>query len=151
MVSTGAVCGVLFSACLAGFAADDGNYAGVQFERETALAEGVERFNDRVKVLGIGQDEPPLTSDEVVAAVRGWIPERPAVAPEVLKQYRKIAGSGKLPPGSSISFTRGWIYGGYRFEVWWIDLNIMTGEKTGYTFRIRDRTIRSEPHRGIVR
>jgi hypothetical protein len=30
-------------------------------------------------------------------------------------------------------------------DVWWVDLSIFTGEKTGYTFRIRDRKIRSRP------
>ena len=91
------------------------------------------------------ETELPLTEAEVVASIRGWIPEHtPGVTDDVYNQFQEIAESHTLPEGAELSFCPGWTgYRGYRFKVWWIDLSIKTGEKTGYTFRIRDQKISS--------
>ena len=111
----------------------------------TSLKAAVENFNQKTRTHSIGKTQLPLTEDEVVAAVRGWIPEHtPGVTDDVFDQFQEIAESRKLPEGAELSFCPGWTgYRGYRFKVWWIDLSIKTGEKTGYTFRIRDQKISS--------
>jgi hypothetical protein len=132
-------------------AADDDRLAGVRFREATHLKDGVQRFNEQVERLGkadgldLARGEAPLTAEEVVAAIRGWIPAQHPVEDETLKKFRQIADSEVLPPGSSLHFTRGWVYEGHRFDVWWVDLSLPTGEKTAYAYRIRSRLFRSGP------
>ncbi|MCH8277858.1 MAG: hypothetical protein IIC12_02880 [Proteobacteria bacterium] len=40
-----------------------------------SLKASVENFNQKARSHAIGKTQPPLTEDEVVAAIRGWIPE----------------------------------------------------------------------------
>lgn len=130
---------------------DEGRLAGVRFQKATPLKDGVNRFNERVEALGkadgldLARDEAPLTAEEVVAAIRGWSPDQHPVRDETLKEFRKIAETETLPPGSSLRFTPGWVYKGHRFDVWWIDLTLPTGEKTIYKYRICSRLFRSIP------
>ena len=110
-----------------------------------SLKVAVEGFNTETRTHPIGKSQLPLTEDEVIAAIRGWIPEHtPGVTDDVYEQFQQIAESRELPEGASLSFCPGWTgYRGYTFKVWWIDLSIKTGENTGYTFRIRDQKISS--------
>jgi hypothetical protein len=86
-----------------------------------------------------------LTADEVVAAIRAWNRQEVKVSDETYRIYQEIADSGVLPPKAKLGFHRQW----YRFDeqdeydylVWWIDLEVMTGERTGYGFRIRDERL----------
>ena len=126
----------------------------VQFKVETSVDEGVKRFNERVNQLQAGKGQLPLTSNEVIAAIRGWIPEEHPVTPEVLKRFQEIAETGKLPPGSSLRFMQSWSgYNGFNFEVWWVDIQLSPVDRSkkdpvigfGYSFRIRDQKIRSWP------
>jgi hypothetical protein len=109
-----------------------------------SLKAAVEDFN-RKTPQPIGKPQPPLTEDEVIAAIRGWVPEHtPGLTNDIYNRFQEIAETRKLPKDASLSKCSGWIgYRGFRFEVWWIDLSIKTGEKTFYTFRIRDQKISS--------
>jgi hypothetical protein len=111
------------------------------------LADAVKAFNALATKNDIGKDQPALTEAEVVAAIRGWIRNQtPPATDEVYEAFQKIAETGQLPKGAKFSYTTGWIgYRGYDFDVWWVDLSIMTGEDKGYTYRIRDRKINSRP------
>ena len=111
----------------------------------TSLKTAVENFNQKALRHSIGKTQPPLTEDEVVAAIRGWIPEHtPGVTDDVYDRFQEIAESRVLPYGAELSFCPSWRgYRGFRFEVSWIDLFIKTGEKAGYKFRIRDQKISS--------
>lgn len=110
-----------------------------------SLKAAVEDFNQKTHTHPIGKSQPPLTEEEVIAAIRGWIPENtPGVNDDIFGKFQEIAESRVLPMGADLSFCPGWTgYRGYSFEVWWIDLSIKTGENAGFTFRIRDQKISS--------
>src|SRR5262245_56904516 len=111
------------------------------------LADAVADFSARAAKNEIGKLEPPLTVAEVTAAIRGWIPKHgPPVDDDTYRAFQMIADTGMLPLGANLRFTTRWTgYNGHDFVVWWVDLTIMKGEKAGYTFRIRDRKISSQP------
>jgi hypothetical protein len=117
-------------------------------DRATSLSDAVKAFNQRAAADAIGKNQPALTDDEVVAAIRGWIREQgPAASDEVYKIYQTIADTKKLPEGASLTFLTRWPgFNNYDFDVWWIDLEIKTGPRSGYSFRIRDRKLRCWPH-----
>ena len=131
----------MLSACITACAVTSEDDA----ESTTPLKAAVETFNQEAAADEIGKTQPPLTEDEVVAAIRGWIPEHtPGVRDDQYARFQEIAESRKLPEGSELTFCPGWTgYRGFQFTVWWIDLTIKTGKKSGYTFRIRDQKISS--------
>src|SRR5262249_21941590 len=104
------------------------------------LAEAVEEFNRRAQNNPTGKTQPPLTEDEVVAAIRGR-PGRPA-PDDVHKAYRAIADNKTLPAGATLSFIP---CSALFRSVWWVDLSIMTGPDTGFSVRIRKQTLRCRP------
>jgi hypothetical protein len=121
-------------------AATVGGPAAARAQDERSLQDAVAAFNERAQKNPVGPTRPPLTDEEVVAAIRGWIREQVQVTDEVFAVYERIADTGRLPKGAEIRFTTGWTgYRGYDFDVWWIDLDISTGPNTGYTYRIRDQ------------
>src|SRR5688500_5611643 len=72
---------------------------------ETPLKAAVENFNQKARMNLIGKTQPPLTEDEVVAAIRGWIPKHtPGVTDEVFDLFQEIAESRELPDGAELSF-----------------------------------------------
>jgi hypothetical protein len=114
-----------------------------------SLRDAVAAFNERARNDETGKQQPPLTEEEVVAAIRGWIRERVKASGEVYAAYQRIADTGRLPEGAELDFTTGWVgFRGYDFDVWWIDLTIRTGPASGYTYRIRDRKLRCRPSKG---
>jgi hypothetical protein len=118
--------------------------AGPQEER--SLREAVAAFNVAAQLDPVGKGQPPLTDEEVIAAIRGWIREKVKASDEVHAAYQKIAETGRLPKEAELDFTTGWIgFRGYDFDVWWIDLTLRNGEGTGYTYRIRDQKLRCRP------
>lgn len=114
-----------------------------------SLTKAVEGFNGKASTHSIGRTQKPLTEDEVVAAIRGWIPKHtPGVADDVYKRFQEIAETGTLPDDAHLTFTTGWTgYRGFKFQVWWVDLSIkLDPQQTGvygYAFRIRDQKISS--------
>ncbi len=111
----------------------------------SSLKAAIEDFNEKALTDPIGKSQPSLTEEEMIAAIRGWVPENtPGVTDEIYDKFQEIAESRSLPDGADLSFCSGWTgYRGYSFNVWWIDLSINTGENTGYTFRIRDQKLSS--------
>jgi len=111
----------------------------------TSLEQAVERFNAEARTHHVGKSQLPLTEAEVIAAIRGWIPQTtPGVTDEVYNQFQDIAESRVLPESARLSHCSAWTgYRGFHFRVWWIDLTIKTSETGGYTFRIRDQKISS--------
>jgi hypothetical protein len=117
------------------------------------LDDGVKRFNERTKALGVGLNESPLTKDEVVAAIRGWVLKSNPVDADTLKSFQRVAETEILPVGSSLHWIARWTgYNGYAFKVWWVDLYLpivakdpkRDGQKPMiYGYRIRDRKISS--------
>lgn len=111
----------------------------------STLKAAVVKFNEGAQTHLVGKTQLPLTQEEVVAAIRGWIPEStPGVTEEIYEKFQAIAESGELPANAQLSSKSVWTgYRGYHFKVWWIDLSIETGAGTAYTFRIRDQKISS--------
>jgi len=120
---------------------------------DVSVAEAVKEFNQRAQQDPVGKTQPPLTEDELVAAIRGWIPdEHPGCGP-FLASFKKVAATGVLPVGIYLNFVPGWKgYNGYDYCVWWIDLFVPgTPEQQaqhhwGYNFRLRAQMISSRPH-----
>ncbi|MEM7576724.1 MAG: hypothetical protein AAF328_04535 [Planctomycetota bacterium] len=116
---------------------------------DVSLAAMVEAFNAKAADDPTGQGQPPITVDEVVAAIRGWIPDLgPDIDDATFDRYQQIAETGVVPPGTVLgSMTRWHGYRGFVFQVWWVDLNLPSdGEGFhGYTFRLRDIKIASRP------
>lgn len=110
---------------------------------EVSLDDAVNAFNLAASRNPIGKFQEPLTVDEVIAAIRAWNERRNPVDEETLKKYREIASTRRLPKNGKIDFTTAMGRDGFHFDVWWVDLTVMTGERKGYTFRIRDRRISS--------
>lgn len=110
------------------------------------LAEAVEKLKLKAAINSVGREEPPLTLDEVEAAIRGWSwRDDKYASKEVFSAFEDVVESGQLPAGGFLDFTTQWEVGDAKFKVWWIDLTIpLEKDKTGYegyTFRIRDRKI----------
>jgi hypothetical protein len=120
--------------------------AGGEKGKASMLADAVKEFNQRARQDATGKDQPALTEDEVIAAIRGWIRERSPATDEVYKVYQTIADTRKLPEGAALRFTTKWSgFNNHEFDVWWIDLEIKTGADTVYVFRIRDQKLRCRP------
>lgn len=121
--------------------------AGEEKGRSSMLADAVKEFNQRALKDATGKDQPALTEEEAVAAIRGW--DRTLVPPapdEVYKIYQTIADTSKLPAGATLTYTTRWSgFNNHEFDVWWIDLSIKTGADKGYTFRIRDQKLQCRP------
>ena len=120
--------------------------AGDENGKVPTLADAVKEFNQRAQKDATGKDQPALSEDEMVAAIRGWIREGDTTTDEVYKVYQTIADTKRLPAGAKLTFTTRWSgFNKHEFDVWWVDLSIKTGEDTGYTFRIRDQKLRCRP------
>jgi hypothetical protein len=112
----------------------------------TPLADAVKAFNASAAEHPVGKQQPALTEDEVVAALRGWVRERVEAPDEVYRAFQRIADRRRLPQGASLSVISSWTgFHGYDFEVWWIDLSLRTGPNTFSTFRIRERKLSCRP------
>jgi hypothetical protein len=115
---------------------------------QTSLADEVKKFNQSAAKDPIGKNEPALTEDEVVAAIRGCVKQKyPDMPAETYAAMKRIADTGQLQKGSAIEHLNSWgVINGYNFDVWWVDLNIPSSDgKGGYTYRIRDRKIKAYP------
>ena len=119
--------------------------AGDEKPKEVTLAEAVKRFNRRAQKDAAGKTQPPLTEDEVVAAIRWWDREEEPVTDDVYQAYQAIAATRKLPASAALYFiTRCTGPNGDEVDVWWINLEI-TGPDTGYGFRVRHQMLRYRP------
>jgi hypothetical protein len=112
----------------------------------SSLPDAVLLFNIETLSTAFFKEQPPLTEEEVVAAIRSWSREAtPGVTDEVYDRYQQIAETGTLPEDAELRLLRTYARDGFMIDVWWIDLTIRTGERTGYSFRIRDQKISSRP------
>lgn len=142
---------LLVAWCVCATADDAERRAGVDFMKQTTLGDAVKQFNAQVnRTSDLGREQPPLTVDELVAAIRAWDTEKNPIVPELHAVFHSIAETGKLPSGSHLDYSTGWDPGrGYQFTVWRVNLSISAPHPTkadsriGYTFRVRDRIISS--------
>jgi beta-lactamase regulating signal transducer with metallopeptidase domain len=109
------------------------------------LAEAVKEFNAKAQSNPIGRSQPPLTEDEVIAAITGWQRDEGIVSDEVYAIYQKIAETRTLPAEATLDSTTSWVMPSRSFDVWWIDLVVKNTPISGYAHRIRDVKLRSRP------
>jgi hypothetical protein len=103
-----------------------------------ALRDAISAFNVRVQNNSVGKHEPPLTESEVIAAINEQLPTLDATA-HVRSIYRRIAATGRLPLDAELDEIPGYQpRNGPSRDVWWINLNVMTGPTSGYGLRIRE-------------
>jgi hypothetical protein len=98
----------------------------------------VARFNESASNDPVGRLEPPLTSDEVVAAIRQQLPTLRA-SPQVIKILRRIEQSRTLPTDATFHADSGYTTRAKGTQiVWWINLDLVTGKNAGYGLRVRE-------------
>jgi hypothetical protein len=102
------------------------------------VAEAVAKFNARFAHDAVGKHEPQITESEIVAAIRSQIPSLPA-SDAVKAIFSEITNTGLLPHDASLDAMSGWtLKDGTNYTVWWINLDVKTGEGSGFSLRIRE-------------
>jgi hypothetical protein len=104
------------------------------------LADSVSAFNLRASAHPVGMHQPPITEDEIVSAIESQLRTLDA-SDQVKTIYSRIARTRRLPRGASLASLAsipGYIpTPGEQHTVWWINLEVMTGPKSGYGLKIR--------------
>ncbi|MDQ6663497.1 MAG: hypothetical protein M3Z23_03795 [Acidobacteriota bacterium] len=119
------------------------------------LGQAVEEFNRRAAGDSVGRLQPPLTAEEVAAAIRAWDKTEARLPGAVFQAFQKIARTGTMPKGSYIRFIPGVIaVNGFDIDVWWVDLQIALdkyptdlADVPMYMRRIRTTYVSSRPNR----
>ena len=122
----------------------EGGSAGM-VSSQIALVDAVKQFNDMAKKQTIGKTQPPLTEDEVVAAIRGWRGTEGPAADALYRAFQQIADTKKLPRGWNLTSAETWRFNNYDFDVWRIELEIATAPNTQARIVIRDQKLRVRP------
>ena len=115
------------------------------------LAEAIEEFNVKAASDPIGRDQPPLTEDEVVAAIL-WsdLNKTEKVTDKEYRAFRQIAETRRLPKGSEFEVMKGFRPNAdIEFKAWSVRIRmprLIEGmEGWTYAFPIRWRNISSQP------
>ena len=103
-----------------------------------ALADAVNRFNTRAIEDKVGELEPPLTADEVLASIKSQLATLNSNL-ESKRMYEQILRTGRLPAQAELYFMDGYNPGnGPTKAVWWINLDVPCHNGLGYGLRIRE-------------
>jgi len=86
----------------------------------------------------------PLTEEQVVVAIESQLPIIDASQP-VNAIYSRIVRTRRLPRGASLSTTGRPVTPNSREFVPWVDLDVMTGKRTGYTLKVREMAYSAVP------
>lgn len=122
------------------------------YSTEIPIAQAVEDFNQLAKCHRLGKTQPPLTVEEILAAIRDTHPSEKKLRSWVYNTYQDIGKTEKLPKGTFIDFGMGSeTLGGYIIEKWsiilYVGLNKYTRELKGNPFfelYIRNQYISSQ-------
>jgi hypothetical protein len=114
-------------------------------EQTQSLADAITAFNRHASEIEIGKEQPALTLEEVIAAIRFYRPDpSKPLAADVLTAFKNIAETRELPPGASIwEMTRYEPEGRFSYEVWWVRLYVKDSKGDAHALPIRERMIRS--------
>ena len=119
----------------------------------TRLDDAVRAFNSRYENDAVGKDEPPLSLNEVLAAIHSWDSRRDEtpVTTEDFKRVQRVAETHVLPAGWHFEVLTGFQPDqDHEFTAWSVRLVMpQTGGGT-YAFIIRDRWIDSKKLREEV-
>lgn len=111
----------------------------IAYDRYTSvpLSALVDRFNAVNQDHQIGQHEPAITVDEVLAAIEVQLPSVGKESEHAARVYSKILRSKRAPATTVLDAIPGYSNGVDSWDVWWINLNVALGENAGYGLRIR--------------
>jgi len=114
-------------------------------DRPVSLAQAIETFNAEAAADPVGRAQPPLTEEEVVAAIRAAKPEKDsAVFEELFRALKRIAETRVLPPKAEFATMTLWDPGeAFVYDVWWVRIEMPKEDGGGYSMPIRERRIRS--------
>jgi hypothetical protein len=114
-------------------------------QKSPQLADAIKAFNENAAKDPIGKDQPPLTEEEVIAAIRDW--ERPKDSPlsdEMYEVFKRIAETRTLPPTAEFEKLTGYDRGGaFILDVWSVRIRMYRPDRSSYAVIIRERMIRS--------
>jgi hypothetical protein len=124
------------------------------YPNEIPITAAVEEFNKRAKADSTGSTQPPLTVEELKAAIRGWSETDNPYNDTIFVAFQNIVKTGMMPKGSYLYFIPGLVgINGCNVSVWWINLNINLDkyprdlvEVPQYSYRIRTVFISSSLH-----
>ena len=109
------------------------------------LETAIEAFNSKSARHELGKSQPPLSMEEVVAAIRLWQPgpDTP-VSPKLLGVFKQIAESKTLPDRAEFELLTGYDRGGkFVFDVWSVRIRIEREDGSSYAFLIRESVLGS--------
>ncbi len=114
------------------------------------LAAAIREFNEAHMHDAIGKDQPPLTEDEVVAAIRSWQYHRndAPVTNAEFEAFQQIANTRSLPKGFQFELLTDFEPGdGYRYRIWSVRIVMQRTAKPGWTyaFEIRRQYVSCSP------
>src|SRR5438309_5815365 len=91
-----------------------------------SLADAVTAVNAAATDDAIGRDQPPLTEDEVVAAIRAYRPEKGDEHGQDLRPaFQRIAETRELPPKAAFETMTQWEPDEhFAYDVWWVRLRL---------------------------
>ena len=123
--------------------------ADVADPKATPLAAAIHGFNEKHAGDKIGKDQPPLTEDEVIAAIRWWKTKRAEadLTNEEFQAFQEIANTRMLPDKVEFEVLTGFQPNDqFRFDAWSVRIVMPRLSKAGWTygFTVRDRWINSE-------
>jgi hypothetical protein len=162
-----AFCVCLMSVCIAGLGQtssasttqkkNDEERSG--YPSSLSLADAVQQFNRRAQQDRIGTKQHPLTSEEVVAAIRAWNIKDEPMDKSAYETFQAIARTGVMPKGSYIRSISGLVArNGFDIDVWWIDVQVGLdkyptdlADVPMYAHRIRSTFVSSKVYRGPIK
>jgi hypothetical protein len=87
------------------------------YPKATPLAQAVEDFNQRLQRTQVGKTQPPLTEEEVLAAIRDMRRGEDEIPPYLFERLQLAAKGLMLPKGSYFSFLTGTVsFRGYDID-----------------------------------
>jgi hypothetical protein len=119
-----------------------------------SLDEAVRIFNAQAQADQVGKDQPPLTVDEVVGAIRWFDRNEAPVTDAEFTAFRNIAETKQLPRGTEFEVISDFIPGdGFRYTRWSVRIRMPRTAAPGgsFAYSLRERTIRAEPETGEER
>jgi hypothetical protein len=121
--------------------------AETQPKGATPLAEAIKSFDEMAAKDPIGKEQPPLTEDEIIAAIQWWKSHRERMRVSDggdFHAFVKIAETRQLPVGWKIEVLSGLLDDDpFTFEAWSVGLSTRPDERGSiYTFQLPGRTVR---------
>ena len=110
------------------------------------LAEAVDAFNRNAMNIEIGRDQPPLTEDEVIAAIRYHADDGTGFIKGALDDFRMVSETRDMPPGMRFENRQmNDMDGDFVFEGWWVQIVMSKAGGGDSVIPIRSRVLRSLP------